>query len=417
MGISSMRGWDTRLERHREAVGEQQPSQALGVGGVFFCSSRAVDVRILHAGFRPRDRRSKRGMATVVVPSPNLSQRLDSWSLELVAGLEAQASNGHRHVRLGHAGPLRVRHTFGEKSSHAPLLDSLMGLAGPDSREVTIHSVQVDVDVAHRGVTHLGPLPWSAADFDDYGRPRGLETSPWRLAWDRAHGAVRCYHRELRTGLFLTKGPVQSWEFSSPMLAFWHWAAATEGAAMVHGGTIGTETAMGIVGGPSGTGKSTTVLLGMREGLRSCGDDYVWLQANAQGAHVWAVYRTIKTVADSPFVPAVSERTQQEGTAGKQIHWVPSGPYAPGALLPRAPLKVAWVLAAPGRLHTPNRIEALSALLPSTLLRLSGDHAAVSAAVRSALATVEVRPLPRNGDFEAVARELIRGRAAWGDRE
>jgi len=213
---------------------------------------------------------------------------------------------------------------------------------------------------------------------------------------------VRCYHRDLRVGLFITAGPVESWEYSSPMLAFWHWAAAAQGAAMVHGGTIGTPGAMGIVGGPSGTGKSTTVLLGMREGLRSCGDDYVWLQPDASGTQVWAVFRTIKTLAGSPLTPPMSERMREEGEIRKQIHWVPAD-----ALLPHAPLRVAWVLRKPGASNRPpTRIEALSALLPSTLLRVNGDHAAVAEVLRSVLDTLEVRPLVRDGDFDGLVRTL-----------
>ena len=337
----------------------------------------------------------------------SLPERLEPWALELMGNLEAEVSEGRRSVRRGHLGPLNVRHTFNAGSSHAALLDSLTGLPEPQSPEVTIHSVQLDVDTTRRGSALPGPLPWSVVDFDEHGRPLGLHGSPWRLAWDGVHGEVRCYNRDLRVGLFLTKGPVRSWEFSSPMLPFWHWAAAAQGAAMVHGGTIGNEHGMGIVGGPSGTGKSTTVLVGMREGLRSCGDDYVWLQADADRADVWAVFRTIKTVAGSPLVPAKRERTREEGEAGKQIHWVPAGAKQAGSLLARAPLTVAWVLGAPPVVRRPTRIDALSALLPSTLLRVNDDHAAVSAVVRCALSSMQVRRLTRDGDLDAVARALV----------
>ena len=337
--------------------------------------------------------------------SSDLPDRLEPWALRIIEGLEARASEGRRHIRRAAAGPLRVRHTYVPGSSHATLADGLTGCPGPHDPEVTIHSVQLDLE------EHVpDPPPWSDVDFDDYDRPEGLEDSPWRLSWNRATGDVRCYHRDWRVGLFITPGTVQSWEFSSPMLPFWHWAAAAQGAAMVHGGTSGTPEAMGIVGGPSGAGKSTTVLLGMHAGLRTCGDDYVWLQPDSDGPQVWATFRTIKTVADSPLRPPVSERTSEEGTVRKQIHWVPAE-----VLLPRATLRLAWVLREPDAATCPpGRIDALSALLPSTLLRVNGDHAVVAAVLREVLDGVQVRSLQRDGDLEAVARTLARDCAELG---
>ena len=331
-----------------------------------------------------------------------LAERLEPWALGLIETLEGRAREGQRDTRRGALGPLRVRHTFQADSSHAQLLDSITGAPQPDAPEVTIHSLQLD----REQIKPTRP-PWSRSDFDELGRALGLEDSPWRLAWNRA-GDVRCYNRDLRVGLFITAGPVKPGEIGAPMRRFWHWAAAAHGAAMVHGGTIGTAGAMGIVAGPGGTGKSTTVLLGMREGLRSCGDDYVWLQPGDNGAEVWAVFRTIKTVVGSSLVPPFSEHVREESEVRKRIHWMP-----PGALLPRAALRIAWVMRPPrAASRPPTRIDALSAMLPSTLLQVNGDEAVVSAVLRSVLDTVEVRPLIRNGDFEAVTGALAQDCAA-----
>jgi hypothetical protein len=328
-----------------------------------------------------------------------LAERLEQWALGLMATLEAQAVHGQRSLRCGAAGPLRVRHTFSRHSSHAQLLDSLTGAPPTDAAEVTIHSLQLNSD----GVTPP-PLPWSESDFDIQGRPLGLEDSSWRLAWNRGNCEVRCYHRQLRVGLFITAGPVKPWERGAPLRMFWHWAAAALGAAMVHGGTIGSPGAMGIVAGPGGTGKSTTVLLGMRDGLSSCGDDYVWLQPGAKGMDVWAVFRTIKTVAGSALAPPIRERVGEDSEVRKQIHWLPQD-----VLLPRAPLRVAWVLRPPSAEQRPlSHFDALSAVLPSTLLQVNGDAAVVSAVLRSALEAIEVRSLIRNGDYGALVQTLIR---------
>lgn len=327
----------------------------------------------------------------------SLPERLAAWAAPVIDTLETQARQGLRSVRTGAAGPLRVRHTFKAESTHAELLDALIGAPPPNAPEVTIHSLQLNCDP----ITPPSP-PWTDADFDDNGRPLGLQDSPWRLAWNTA-GELRCYHRERRVGLFITSGPVKSWELAAPMRLFWHWAATSCGAAMVHGGTIGTAGAMGIVAGPGGTGKSTTVLLGMRHGLRSCGDDYVWLQPNTDGTQAWAVFRTIKTVVGSPLSPRISERVRQTSEAQKQIDWMPQG-----ELMPRAPLRIAWLLRPPNdKKRWPTRVDALAAMLPSTLLQVNGDEPAVTAVLRSVLAAVEVRPLARDGNFDTLVQSLV----------
>jgi hypothetical protein len=346
----------------------------------------------------------------------DLAQRVGDWAEAIITHAESQLRQGARETRLSSVGPIHLHHTFTPGSSHADLCDSLTGVARPGAPVMTVHSVQLDLDPDTAALPQFQCFPWSADDFDAYGRPHGLDDSPWRLMWNAAGHEVRCYNRDTRVGLFLTAGNVASWEFSSPMLPFWHWAAAAQGAAMVHGGTIGQANNMGIVGGPSGTGKSTTVLLGMGAGLRSCGDDYVWLQPTHDGTQVWAVFRTIKTVADSTLVPAGTQRIREEGEVRKQIHWVPvSTDPDPHALLPRADLKVAWVLRAPGT-RTPTRLDALSDLLPSTLLRVTGDHAAVARTLKQVISSVEVRPLVRDGDFEALARTLTSAADPQGTR-
>lgn len=347
------------------------------------------------------------------------AERLAVWADALLDTVVAESASGTRTQRIGGAGPLRVRHTFTPDSSHAPLLDSLTGSPAPQAPEVTIHSVQLDVEGRR-----IDP-PWTLADFDDYGRPLGLENSPWRLAWNPGAGELRVYDRDRRVGLFVTSADVNPWEYAAPMLAFWHWAAAACDAAMIHGGTIGTAGSMGIIGGPSGTGKSTTVLLGLHAGLNSCGDDYVWLQPSESGSRVWTVFRTMKTVSGSRILPPVSVRTSRDATDSKDIHWIPvthvgvSGEPADtpaphpddpsgGVLVPYADVHVVWVMHAPdAEARPPTRIDAMAALLPSTLLRFTGDHAAVARAVGRVLASVQVRPLLRDGNFTALQEHLV----------
>lgn len=78
--------------------------------------------------------------------------------------------------------------------------------------------------------------------------------------------------------------------------------------------------------------------------------------------------------------------------------------------MPQAALKVVWVMQPPDAAQNPpTRIEAMAALLPSTLLRFTGDHAAVARVVNRVLASMEVRPLMRDGNFSALQEDLMSG--------
>jgi hypothetical protein len=302
------------------------------------------------------------------------------------------------------AGPVVVRHTFPADSSHAPFLDSLAGMPDPGS-VLTVHSFEL------YGDHEVGTLPWTASDFDRHGRPLGLSDTPWRLMYTHGGTEIRCFDRERMIGIFITVGPVKYWEYYAPMLAFLSWCAAAQGAVMVHAGCVGTVSSMGIVGGPSGTGKSTTVLLGMRAGLVSCGDDYMWLQPAASGIKVRLVYRTLKTLVGAGIIPQRFERTVRVGHAQKDVYWLAMDASVTGAgdssgLIPVASLDVGWLLAAAGDPRPPTALDLLAALLPSTLLRIPGDEQQVSALLRGVVARLTLFSLPRTGDYEALTRAL-----------
>lgn len=330
-----------------------------------------------------------------------LGRRLEDWFGGWIRRAETE---DRRSERMGVAGPVAVRHTFSAGSSHAPFLDSLTGAAEPGSL-VTVHSFELSQG------DELGKLPLTASDFDRHGRALGLTDTPWRLMYNPGGTEIRCFDRERMVGIFITVGPVKYWEYYAPLLPFLSWCAAAQGAAMVHAGCVGTASSMGIVGGPSGTGKSTTVLLGMRDGLVSCGDDYIWLQAAATGTTVRLVYRTLKTVVDSGILPLRSERTLRVGNGRKDVHWLAMETSAiddgqPSGLIPAAALKVGWVLSAAANPKPVTALDLLSALLPSTLLRIPGDEQKVSSLLRGVVARLPLFNLPRTGDYEALTLAL-----------
>ena len=330
-----------------------------------------------------------------------LASRLVDWFTAWVCRAELGQRRSERHCA---AGPVVIRHTFSVDSSHALYLDSLAGVPKPGG-VLTVHSFEF----AH--ARDIGPLPWSAADCSPNGRAQGLADTPWRLMYALDGTEIRCFNREQMVGVFITVGSVKYWEYYAPLLAFLYWGAAARGGALVHAGCVGTPTAMGIVGGPSGTGKSTTVLLGMGAGLVSCGDDYIWLEPEASGTMVYLVYRTVKTVVGSGILPMQPERTVRLGNGSKDVHWLVVKSRATdnidaGGLIQVASLKVGWFLSGTDDPKPASALDLLANLLPSTLFRIPGDERHVSAVLRTVVARLPLVSLPRNGDYEALTRAL-----------
>lgn len=333
----------------------------------------------------------------------SLAGQLDRWWETWVQPrLNAQA--GARTERLAAAGPVAVRHTFEVGSSQATLLDSVAGVAKATHVPLTIHSVEVNEDLARR------ELPGIAGDPSWRSRVRQLAESPWRMAVTGDGQDFRCFNRDLREGVDVSFGRPRPWEHVVPLLPFLYWTAASCNAAMVHAGSAGTPTSMGLVGGPSGTGKSTLVVSALNSGLATCGDDFVWLQASPRGTTVMSVFRTIKTLPDAIVQPAVTQRTVR-GDQTKDIHWLAAVAEESastdwtGTQIAAAPLTVCWILQPPGR-ERGTRGQALAAMLPSTLLRVPGDEAAVTEVISAALSSARIVTLERDGRFESLADRL-----------
>jgi hypothetical protein len=118
-------------------------------------------------------------------------------------------------------------------------------------------------------------------DFDrilDAGNLRGFYygAPSWQF-YDRATG----------NGVATLPGPMEipPWESGSPFRLFLHWAYAAANMRLTHAATLGLGGYGALIVGASGSGKSSTALAGLVNGLDSVGDDYVLIE---QGPRVFA---------------------------------------------------------------------------------------------------------------------------------
>src|SRR5581483_7842647 len=89
------------------------------------------------------------------------------------------------------------------------------------------------------------------------------------------------YRQQRRAIHWVPDAPsIPFYEQSAPFLQILHWWARENLHQMVHAAAVGTATGGVLIGGKSGSGKSTTTLACLKAGLRSTGDDYTLLRAS-----------------------------------------------------------------------------------------------------------------------------------------
>lgn len=103
------------------------------------------------------------------------------------------------------------------------------------------------------------------------------------------------YDRHTHRGIQLMAEPTAApaWDAGSPLRNFLHWFFSSRGYGLVHAGTLALDSSGLLLAGPGGSGKSGTVLAGIRHGLQTVGDDYVLIQIG-QTSTAMPLFRTLK---------------------------------------------------------------------------------------------------------------------------
>src|SRR5436189_5670577 len=78
---------------------------------------------------------------------------------------------------------------------------------------------------------------------------------------------------------------VHYWDRSTPLRQLIHWWAETKGLQVVHAGAVGASDGGVLVTGPGGSGKSTTTLACIEDGLAFAGDDTVLVADDPPWVH------------------------------------------------------------------------------------------------------------------------------------
>jgi hypothetical protein len=230
---------------------------------------------------------------------------------------------------------------------------------------------------------------------------------------------LSCYDRERRLALYCVSDaalfPV--YESAGPLRYILKWWAAGEGLHLVHSAAVGTSAGGVLLTGPGGSGKSTTALACLADGLLYAGDDYVLVEPDPPYVH--GLYASAKLDWDHfARVPNLLPEPVNTPSSPEKACAFLADP--DGNKLSRGfPLRAIFLPTVTGGRATSvapvTPARALRALAPATLLQLPGSSAGDLTALADLARALPCFELRLGDDVSSVApvvREVLAEAAA-----
>jgi hypothetical protein len=120
---------------------------------------------------------------------------------------------------------------------------------------------------------------------------------------DFERGILKIFACERDIYLFFYKDftSLPEWEIYSPLKEFIHILALKNNCWLAHAGSLAKDGKGILLFGPGGNGKSTTTIAGIKDGLKTVGDDYLLICHEKNDNIAYAVYKIIKSYESELF--------------------------------------------------------------------------------------------------------------------
>ena len=197
---------------------------------------------------------------------------------------------------------------------------------------------------------------------------------------------------------------------SSPLRGILSWWMSRRLRQFVHGAAVGTERGCVLIVGKGGSGKSTTALSCLLEGMLYLGDDNCLVSLDPD-PFAWSVYSTAKLHAHNlRRLPGLGDAIANKGRLHLEKGVLLLNDHFTGQLRRKLPLLAVIVPevshAARPALRACSSMEALTALAPSTLLQLSAAAPDSLKQMAELIRRVPAFKMALSEDVSANAREL-----------
>ena len=165
---------------------------------------------------------------------------------------------------------------------------------------------------------------------------------------------------------------VQWWERAEPLRTALHWALNGENRYLAHAAAVGDDKGSVLLAGPGGSGKTTTTVACLRDGMTFVGDNYVLVSLDDEPvAH--AIYSNIKLRDGTlELLPGLGEAPADREQGEKLV--IDVRRTWPSQLVASSPLRAIAVVCVRSEAATrsvpASPVEALLALAPTTVYQL-----------------------------------------------
>ncbi len=198
--------------------------------------------------------------------------------------------------------------------------------------------------------TTMLPPPCDRGNFTDRGDIWGFTSERYRYAFNYGEFSLNLFDREKKLGIFWVESPknLPYWSTAAPLRTLLHWCMEMTGRQLLHAAAVGIDDRAVLLTGAGGSGKSSSALHCLCDGMQFAGDDYVVAQLQPEPL-VFPIYSSAKVNHDNrESFPELAELIVHEGGGqektifqlypAKQQH-IPASMQLVGVLTPRIQLK------------------------------------------------------------------------------
>lgn len=235
-------------------------------------------------------------------------------------------------------------------------------------------------DSASTGVP-VPPFAWRPQHIRERGAIQGFNDDRFRtvyhgdpLAPDGGFNALSMFDAATRTTVVWVESVerVHWWERAEPLRTALHWALNGEDRYLAHAAAVG-DTGAVLLAGPGGSGKTTTTVTCLRDGMNFVGDNYVLVSLDDDEPVAHAVYSNLKLRDGTlELLPDLGDSPADRAEGEKLVIDVRrTWPSQLAASLPVQAIAVVCLRSdAQTRAVPASPVEALLALAPTTVYQL-----------------------------------------------
>lgn len=252
----------------------------------------------------------------------------------------------------------------------------------------------------------LPPLDWSLIHTNGY---RGYAKHPFYFHFFEMIGALSAIDVERNIAYYAVRDPetLPWWVYGSPLQGIFHVWLREKGVQLTHSACITDGKSAVLLAGKGGSGKSTTVLACLEEGLSMLGEDYVLLSFG----QAYSLYQTAKLELHTrTLFPSYEKHIANLDMADREKSLLYYKDLFPSQILHSAPIHgvVSLRVGASSFLQKSDFLTSLQSLLLSTVMQLPHPDPRTSSLLSTSMKQTDHYRLSLGPDLRANVA-LLRG--------